>query len=127
MSGKHLVRVLSSYIFDDGSLAYAHMGRRNRWVRGFVTALVQNRSGLRDFDLQFHRTPRTREELKRLVAAWQEEGVKLAICPGTDSAIRLAEVNERIPMIYFGAHPENNGLELLLNRGNVAGFVSICR
>jgi ABC-type uncharacterized transport system substrate-binding protein len=122
MSSKYRVRVLSSYIFDDGSLAYAHMGRRNRWVRGFVTSLVQHRSGLREFDLRFHRAPVAQEELKRLVATWRDEGVQLAICPGTDSAIRVAEVNDGIPMLYFGAHPENNGLDLLLNRGNVAGI-----
>jgi ABC-type uncharacterized transport system substrate-binding protein len=122
MSSKYRVRVLSSYIFDDDDLTYAHMGRRNRWVRGFVISLVQHRSGLREFDLQFERTPSTREGLEAVVAGWTEDGVQLAICPGTDSAIRLAEVNDRIPMLYFGAHPENNGLELLLTRSNVAGI-----
>lgn len=120
MTGKYRVRVLSSYIFDDGDLAYAQMGRRNRWVRGFVTSLVGQRSGLREFDLQFQRTPCTQAELARIVAEWHADDVQLAICPGTDSAIRLAAVNDRIPMLYFGAHPENNGLELL-NQGNVAG------
>lgn len=120
MTTKYRVRVLSSYIYADGDLAYAQMGRRNRWVNGFVTSLVRQRSGLRDFDLQFQRTPRTQEELVKIVEGWHADGVQLAICPGTDSAVRLAEVNDRIPMLYFGAHPENNGLELL-NRPNVSG------
>jgi ABC-type uncharacterized transport system substrate-binding protein len=121
MSTPYRVRVLSSYIFDGGEAAYAHMGQRNRWVNGFVSTLVRQGSGLRDFDLQFQRTPRTREELVRIVEQWHAEGVQLAICPGTDSAIRLAEVNDRIPMVYFGAHPENNGLELV-TRPNVTGI-----
>lgn len=121
MTSQYRVRVLSSYIIDDPDAAYAHMGQRNRWVNGFVTSLVRQRSGLREFDLQFQRTPRTQEELVRIVDAWHAEGVQLAICPGTDSAIRLAEVNHRIPMVYFGAHPENNGLELV-NQPNVTGI-----
>lgn len=121
MTAKYRVRVLSSYIYDDSDVAYARMGQRNRWVNGFVTSLVRARSGLREFDMQFQRTPKTQEELKRVVAAWHDERVQLAICPGTDSAIRLAEVNDRIPMIYFGAHPENNGLELV-NQANVTGI-----
>ncbi|MFL6652946.1 MAG: ABC transporter substrate-binding protein, partial [Sulfurifustaceae bacterium] len=121
MTAKYRVRVLSSYIYDDSDVAYAHMGRRNRWVNGFVTSLVRARSGLREFDMRFQRTPKTQEELARVVSAWHDEGVQLAICPGTDSAIRLAEANDRIPMLYFGAHPENNGLELL-NQANVAGI-----
>lgn len=120
MTTKYRVRVLSSYIYADGDLAYAQMGRRNRWVNGFVTSLVRQRSGLREFDLQFQRTPRTQEELVKIVEEWHADGVQLVICPGTDSAVRLAEVNDRIPMLYFGAHPENNGLELL-NRPNVSG------
>jgi ABC-type uncharacterized transport system substrate-binding protein len=121
MSALYSVRVLSSYIFDDPGVAYSGMGRRNRWVNGFITSLVRARSGLREFDLQFHRTPRTREELERLVASWRADRVQLAICPGTDSAIRLAEVNDWLPMLYFGAHPENNGLELM-EQENVAGI-----
>lgn len=120
MTGKYQVRVLSSYIYSDDDLAYAHMGRRNRWVNGFVAALVRNRSGLREFDLRFHKTPPTRDEVAALVAQWRAEGVQLAICPGTDSALRLAEVNDSIPMVYFGAHPENNGLDTL-DRPNVTG------
>lgn len=114
-------RVLSSYIFDDESLAYTEMGRRNRWVTGFVKSLVRNRSGLKEFDLQFRQTPKTRDDLDAIVRQWRDEGVQLIICPGTDSAIRLAELEETIPIIYFGAHPENNGLELS-TRPNVAGI-----
>ncbi|MFL6650366.1 MAG: ABC transporter substrate-binding protein [Sulfurifustaceae bacterium] len=121
MSAKYRVRVLSSYIYDDSDVAYARMGQRNRWVNGFVTSLVRARSGLREFDMRFQRTPKTQEELAQIVSTWHDDGVQLAICPGTDSAIRLAAVNDRIPMLYFGAHPENNGLELL-NQENVAGI-----
>lgn len=114
-------RVLSSYIFDDESLAYTEMGRRNRWVNGFVKSLVRNRSGLKEFDLEFRQTPKTRDALEVIVQQWRDEGVQLIICPGTDSAIRLAELEDTIPIIYFGAHPENNGLELS-TRPNVAGI-----
>ncbi len=117
---RYRVRVLSSYIISDDDLAYAHMGRRNRWVNGFVSSLVRNRSGLREFDLQFHRTPADRAGVEALVEQWRREGVDLAICPGTDSALRLAEANDGLPMIYFGAHPENNGLELL-DREEIVG------
>jgi ABC-type uncharacterized transport system substrate-binding protein len=120
MNARYRVRVLSSYIFEDNDVAYARMGQRNRWVNGFVVSLVRQGSGLRDFDLQFQRTPKTQEELSRIVEQWHVEGVQLVICPGTDSAIRLAKVNERIPILYFGAHPENNGLELS-DQGNITG------
>lgn len=115
------VRVLSSYIFDDESLAYTEMGRRNRWVNGFVKSLVRNRSGLKEFDLEFRQTPKTREELQAILEQWRDQEVQLIICPGTDSAIRVAELEDSIPMIYFGAHPENNGLELS-TQSNVAGI-----
>jgi ABC-type uncharacterized transport system substrate-binding protein len=121
MTSQYKVRVLSSYIFEDGSAAYGQMGRRNRWVNGFVTALVRQRSGLREFDMQFERTPRTQDELEQILQNWRREGVQLAICPGTDSAVRLAALNRSIPMLYFGAHPENNGVELI-DQPNVAGI-----
>jgi len=114
-------RVLSSYIFDDKSLAYTEMGRRNRWVTGFVKSLVRNRSGLKEFDLQFRQTPKTREELQAVIDQWRDEDIQLVVCPGTDSAIRFADLEDKMPMIYFGAHPENNGLELS-TRANVAGI-----
>jgi ABC-type uncharacterized transport system substrate-binding protein len=114
------VRVVSSYIFDKDETPYASMGRRNRWVNGFVTSLTRQKSGLREFDLAFERTPPTQEELQRLLSRYKEEGVRLLIVPGTDTAIRIAEVNKEIPILYFGAHPENNGMELL-NHPNITG------
>jgi ABC-type uncharacterized transport system substrate-binding protein len=115
------VRVVSSYIYDKvDSAPYSSMGRQNRWVVGFVSAITRLKSGLRDFDLQFQRTPPTREELIQLLGRYREEGVGLLIVPGTDSAVRIAEVNQDIPVVYFGAHPENNGMELL-NHPNITG------
>jgi ABC-type uncharacterized transport system substrate-binding protein len=115
------VRVVSSYIYErEDSAPYSGMGRQNRWVVGFVSAITRLKSGLRDFDLQFQRIPPTREELIHLLSRYREEGVRLLIVPGTDSVVRIAEVNRDIPVVYFGAHPENNGMELL-NHPNITG------
>jgi ABC-type uncharacterized transport system substrate-binding protein len=112
-STPYRIRIVSSYIYDKDDLPYATMGRRNRWVHGFVSEITRQGSGLREFDMQFEPRPATREALARLVERYTEEEVGLILIPGTDSAIRVAEVNTRIPMLYFGAHPENNGMELL--------------
>ena len=107
------VRVVSSYIYERSDLPYASMGQRNRWVNGFISELTRQKSGLREMDLRFERTPAHREDLITLLGKYRKEGVGLIIIPGTDSAIRIAEVNTEIPMLYFGAHPENNGMDLL--------------
>lgn len=107
------IAVISSYIWEQDDASYTSMGRRNRWVNGFVTGLLRNRSSLQEVDLAFHRIPATQAELRRLLSQFKEQGVGLLIMPGTDAAIRVAEVNREIPMLYFGAHPENNGMELL--------------
>jgi ABC-type uncharacterized transport system substrate-binding protein len=120
MTTKHRVMVASSYIYGESSAPYARMGRRNRWVHGFVAALTRLGSGLRDLDLLFTRTPASDDELASLARSWERDGVELVICPGTDSALRVAAVLDQLPMLYFGAHPENNGLELL-DRRNVSG------
>jgi ABC-type uncharacterized transport system substrate-binding protein len=115
------VLVLSSYIYDTADAnPYAKMGRRNRWFRGFVKALVKAGSGLREIDVQFQRTPTDDGELANLTATLRPSGTDLVICPGTDSAMRVARYLKDVAMIYFGAHPENNGAELLL-QPNVTG------
>jgi len=113
MNGPYRVRVLSSYIYDDEGLTFSHMGRRNRWVNGFVTTLVKRGSGLREFDLRFQRAPAGAQALADLAQQWQTDDVHLVICPGTDSALRYVQSGATIPMLYFGAHPENNGLQEL--------------
>lgn len=115
------ILVLSSYIYDGTDPSpYAKMGRRNRWFRGFVTSLVSAGSGLREFDVQFRRTPADDDELAALTARLGPHDAHLVICPGTDSAMRVARHMKHIPLVYFGAHPENNGTELLL-QPNVTG------
>jgi hypothetical protein len=112
-SPPYRIRIVSSYIYDKDDSPYATMGRRNRWVHGFVSEITRQGSGLREFDLRFDPKPDAKDALVRLLDTYIDEEVGLIIIPGTDSAIRVAEVNERIPMLYFGAHPENNGMELL--------------
>lgn len=121
MAPSYRVLVLSSYIYDAADAnPYAKMGRRNRWFRGFVTALTRAGSGLREIDVSFVQTPREEAELAALTAGLSPPQAHLVICPGTDSALRVARHLKHLPMIYFGAHPENNGMEILL-QPNVTG------
>jgi hypothetical protein len=89
------------------------MGRRLRWVNGFVSELTRQQSGLRDFQIEFVRTPQENEMLARLLGRFKEQGVRLLIVPGTDSAVRIVGLRPDVTVLYFGAHPENNGLELV--------------
>jgi ABC-type uncharacterized transport system substrate-binding protein len=115
------VLVLSSYIYDEANAnPYAKMGRRNGWFKGFVKSLVLRGSGLREFDVRFQATPADDGELTALTAALGPDNTHVVICPGTDSALRVARFLKHVPMIYFGAHPESNGMELLL-QPNVTG------
>lgn len=121
-AGKHKILVLSSYIYDSADAnPYAKMGRRNKWFNGFVKSLVAAGSGLREFDVRFQKTPGDDAELASLLAGLGPTDTDLVICSGTDSALRVAHYLKHIPLVYFGAHPENNGTELLL-QPNVTGI-----
>jgi hypothetical protein len=115
------VRVLSSYIYDRENVPHRQMGRDNRWFHGFVRSLTRNGSGLHDFDLEFVRLPHPPATLEEMVHAFVRRGVQLVICPGTDAVLRWSEVCRDIPTFYFGAHPENHGLEVTTQR-HVSGI-----
>lgn len=114
------VRVLSSYIYEDDAGPYSTMGRRNRWFHGFVHTLIEGGASLSDFELEFVPLPRAATGVEATYRRWREQGVQLVICAGTDSAVRWLQMCDDIPTLYFGAHPENNGLELV-TRPNVGG------
>ena len=114
------VRVVSSYIYEQSDAPYASMGRQNKWVKGFVSALIDERASLSDFDLQFQQLPRPLDEVSALSHTFIEDNVELVICAGTDSIVRWAKVNNTIPTFYFGAHPENNGLDII-EQENITG------
>ena len=114
------VRVVSSYIYEQSDVPHAAMGRRNKWVKGFVSTLIDEGASLRDFDLQFKQLPRLIDEVASLSQAFMEDNVELVICAGTDSIVRWAKVNNTIPTFYFGAHPENNGLDII-KQENITG------
>jgi hypothetical protein len=121
MTDKYKVSVISSYIYEpDPDKPYAKMGKRNRWINGFITGLIRNESGLSEFELDFVPLPADPKEVEGTSARLVEQGCQLAICPGTDGAIRWSRVNKTIPTLYFGAHPDNHGLELI-HQENVAG------
>ena len=44
----------------------------------------------------------------------------LVICAGTDGALRWSAANPGLPTLYFGAHPDNHGLEII-SRPEVSG------
>ncbi|MCX4243003.1 type 1 periplasmic-binding domain-containing protein [Paraliomyxa miuraensis] len=121
MTDKYKVSVVSNYIYEpDPDKPYAKMGKKNRWINGFVTGLIRNKSGLSEFELDFIRLPEDPAEVASMAARLREQGCQLTICPGTDGAIRWSRANEAIPTLYFGAHPDNHGLELVHQR-NFAG------
>lgn len=121
MSGRYRVCVLSSYIYGEGEGApYAHMGRDNRWFHGFVRSLLRLGSGLAEFDVDFARLPADPGMVAGMSNRLHREGVRLVICAGTDAVVRWARANRSLPTLYFGAHPENNGLEIL-DQPNVSG------
>jgi ABC-type uncharacterized transport system substrate-binding protein len=121
MASDYSVRVLSSFIFDDETIPHRAMGRQNRWFHGFIRSLVRQGYGLGNFDVQFVAAPRLADGMAQLSRQFESAGVGLVICPGTDAAIRWARANATIPTVYFGAHPENNGLELI-EQTNICGI-----
>lgn len=125
MSHPYQLRVISSYIYQqDGNkstLPHGQMGRENRWFHGFVKSLVLEGSGLSEFNVQFKRLPAEMKGVKEISAQFIKEDVPMVICAGTDSAVRWARVNQTIPTLYFGAHAENNGLELI-EQENISGI-----
>ena len=117
---RFLASVVSSYIYDQASAQpYSTMGARNRWVHGFIRTLARERSGLHEIGLQFHPAPEEDGALAELVSSLCEQS-DLLICPGTDSAMRVSRLVDDRPIVYFGAHPENNGMEIL-EKENVTG------
>ena len=114
------VRVVSSYIHEQSNDLYASIGKHYNWVRGFTSTLLDEGSSLLDFDLQFERLPRPMDEVASLSKAFTADNVGLVICAGADSVTRWARVNNTIPTFYFGAHPENNGLDII-EQENITG------
>ena len=114
------VRVVSSYIYEQSNDLYTSIGKHYNWVRGFVSTLLGEGSSLTDFDLQFRQLPYSMDEVASLSQAFTADNVDLVICAGADSVIRWAKVNNTIPTFYFGAHPENNGLDII-QQENITG------
>lgn len=115
------VRVLSSYVYDGESGGpHASMGRRNRWFHGFVAALLAEGARLADFDVRFERLPHDEEGVRGVARRLAAEEAQLVICPGTDAVLRWTRAERERPTLYFGAHPENHGLEILA-QGNLGG------
>lgn len=113
-------RVLSSYIYAGDEGPFSSMGRRNRWFHGFVAGLVDQGSTLNDFTLDFVELPRDSDGVGAVYRECREQEVSLVICAGTDATLRWMRVCTDIPTLHFGAHPENNGLEVIA-RPNLAG------
>jgi ABC-type uncharacterized transport system substrate-binding protein len=111
---------VSSYIHEQSNDLYVSIGKHYNWVRGFTSTLLDEGSSLMDFDLQFERLPRPMDEVASLSKAFTADNVDLVICAGVDSVIRWAKVNNTIPTFYFGAHPENNGLDII-EQENITG------
>ncbi len=120
MKPHYPVRVLSSFIYGDEDIPYQKMGRDNRWFHGFTKSLLRHRLSLSDFDIQFISAPRTTDGMTNIAAQFEAQRVRLIICPGTDTAVRWARANQSIATLYFGAHPENNGLEII-EQPNIGG------
>lgn len=116
----HRVRVLSSYIYAGDEGPFSSMGRRNRWFHGFVAGLVREGSSLNELALDFVRLPKEPAGIEAVHRECLEQQVELVICAGTDAIVRWARVCREIPSLYFGAHPENNGLEVI-GQANVSG------
>jgi ABC-type uncharacterized transport system substrate-binding protein len=114
------IQVLSSYIYGTDIGPHHAMGKRNRWFHGFVASLIQHGSSLQEMDVKFDQLGRSAAEVSAVYAECKDRGVELAICAGTDSAVRWAHACKDIPTLYFGAHPENNGLDLI-RQSNIAG------
>src|SRR5262249_7711610 len=106
------VRVLSSYIYGQQNVPHREMGRVNRWFHGFVKSLTRHGLGTSDFDLEFVRLPPA-SEIGELADRFTRQAVQLVICAGTDAVLRWSASERRIPTLYFGAHPENHGLEVI--------------
>jgi hypothetical protein len=116
----HRVRVLSSYIYEGDEGPFSSMGRRNRWFHGFVAGLVRQGSSLNDLQLDFVRLPADAAGVEAVHRECLDQQVELVICAGTDAIMRWARVCRDIPSLYFGAHPENNGLEVI-RQPNISG------
>ena len=114
----HRVRVLSSYIYAVDEGPYSAMGRRNRWFHGFVAELVPHGVSLNDFDIEFLQLP---QDGRSSGPAGNSRTAGAARHLRRHRLHRpLGAGLRHIPALYFGAHPENNGLELI-RRPSVAG------
>jgi ABC-type uncharacterized transport system substrate-binding protein len=113
------IRVVSSYLEEQRSVPYADFVGK-KWIKGFVSTLIKNGYSLNDFDLQFFKLPGSINDTATLFQKFVNDNVQLIICAGNDSVYRLAEINRTIPMLYFGTHPENNGLEIIEQK-NITG------
>ncbi len=113
------IRVVSSYLEEQQSVPYADFVGK-KWIKGFISTLIRDGYSLNDFDLQFFRLPDSKDDTATLFQKFVNDNVQLIICAGNDSVYRLAEINKTIPMLYFGTHPENNGLEIL-DQKNITG------
>ncbi len=91
-----------------------------KWFKGFVSTLIKDGYSLNDFDLQFFKLPDSINDTATLFQKFVNDNVQLIICAGNDSVYRLAEINRTIPILYFGTHPENNGLEII-DQKNITG------
>lgn len=120
MARRFCVRVLSSYIYEREDVPHREMGRKNRWFHGFVKSLTRGGSGLQEFDVDFVRLPQPPASLASLVERFDREGVQLLICAGTDAVLRWLSTGRNTPVLYFGAHPENHGLDVI-TRAHVTG------
>lgn len=119
-SEKIKIKVLSSYIYEKGTGPQENMGRSNKWYKGFVKSMLARGVDLNTLDVDFVALSTNRTEDSGVAKRFTKEGAALVICPGTDAAIRWSNQAHSIPTVYFGAHPENNGIELH-ERANVCG------
>ncbi len=115
----HRIRVVSTYLEGQQNVPYVDfIGKK--WIKGFVSALIKEGYGLSDFDLQFVKLPDSTNDAAILFQKFVKDDVRLIICAGNDSVYRLAKINKTIPMLYFGTHPENNGLDII-GQENITG------
>jgi ABC-type uncharacterized transport system substrate-binding protein len=115
----HRIRVVSTYLEGQQNVPYVDfIGKK--WIKGFVSALIKEGYGLSDFDLQFVKLPDSTNDAAILFQKFVKDDVRLIICAGNDSVYRLAKINKTIPMLYFGTHPENNGLDIIEQK-NITG------